>query len=163
MVKHFRLVVIWTYHLAFVIFFTLLMAYGERALGNRDEFRDTILEYILCVYTSYYTGGKEECLAELRTVPVIPYGLLLPARMVQSFYPILLFLVFGARWSMLNFWKEYLKACWKNKRLYLQFTPPFDPSLTISESRVTREDDDEMETSLSSSALNKIKRAITDL
>ena len=154
--KHLRLIVVWVYHLAYVVFFTALMAYAERALTNLDVFQEKVTEYIVCVYTF----GADHC--NLYDVPIIPFGVLLPARMLQSFYPIMLFMVFGARWSMLHFWKEYLLATWKNKRLYLQFTPSFDPSFSISssESRMTRDEED---SGLSDRALKKITRAIKDM
>lgn len=156
--KHFRLVTMWAYHLLFIIYFTLVMAYADRAFSKRDVFEEKIIEYVFCIFGQ----GADQC--ELGEVPIIPFGgVMLPSRIIQAFYPILLFLVFGARWSLLNFWKEYFMATWKNKRLYLQFTPSFDPSLTLSESRHTRENTEEESRSSGSSSLKKIKRAIKDL
>ena len=158
-VKHFRLVSMWAYHLLFIIYFTLVMAYADRAYSNTPVFEEKITEYVICIYTL----GSSHC--ELGDVPAVPFGsVMFPSRVIQAFYPILLFLVFGARWSLLRFWKEYLIASWKNKRLYLQFTPSFDPSITISRSsRRTRDESTSEEAHVNSVSIQKIKRAITDL
>merc|ERR1712032_1650475 len=114
LVKQFRLMLIWVYHFVFVLIWTIHVGYITYNRKEEIQARSmqVIEEYIGCVMMA---GNADNC--NFDELPYSPYAIMVILRVMLSFYPIFLFLIFGARGSLLLFWKEYFARAWKNKRL----------------------------------------------
>ena len=133
----------------------------------QERTMQVITDYIICVMTA---GNSDNC--NFDELPYPPYAVIVIVRLMISFYPILLFLVFGARASLPQFWMEYFRHAWKDKRLYLEFEPSFDPSLRGSFRSSTRELDpsaaeepvpSKLKKEDSFTLLKRLRRAVNDL
>ena len=66
-------------------------------------------------------------------------------------------ITFGARKSMLSFWKEYILYMWKNKTITFQFNPSFD-STTISRSSIKKVVDSKTDIDNEDSRFERLKK-----
>ena len=120
-IKQIRLIVYLIYYAMFISAFLALIVTRQHYVDSQDEVLAGVSKYIICVFTD----GVSECDVN-DFVTYMPYGVYLTFDILVLFYPIVTFLVFGTRTSLLLFWKEYLQNAWRTKRLPLQFRPSFD-------------------------------------
>jgi len=84
---------------------------------------------------------------------------------IESALPIAIFFVFGAKKSMLLFWKEYIQYMWKNKTITFQFEPSFD-STAVSMNNIRSLGNDENDINNEDTKfrrLKKLKRRIKEI
>jgi len=137
-IKQIRLFILWIYYTGLVI--TLFNYTIEEKITSTadDELTEGYIRYIDCVYDD---PDDTDCkLTDYIEYP--SFGTIYSMILFQYGLPIVVFLVFGARTSMLLFWKEYIQYMWKNKTITFQFNPSFD-SVAVSKSSIRTLGDDE--------------------
>ena len=125
--KQLRLIIFWLYYVAFSTAFIIVSIERERA--SREEVENGSIEYILCLYQT--NGDTDDCVySDFVEFPA--FASISTMNILVNFFPILAFLLFGARKSTFLFWKEYIMYIWKEKTITFQFTPSFDPTFSKS-------------------------------
>jgi hypothetical protein len=124
LIKQARLIILWLYYLSYIaitaaVYITIPDPTDE--IGAQQK-------YIMCVLLN---GNASKCRLES---PGASFTKFLFVRVITIGFPTLVFCVFGARPSLFRFWKEYFIASFKNRRLYLEFIPSFDPTFESSQS-----------------------------
>jgi hypothetical protein len=136
------LIILWMYYLAYI---AVTAAVFITIPDPKDEIKAQ-QKYLTCVLKN---GNASRCQLES---PGASFTKFIFVRLVTLGFPILVFCVFGARPSLFRFWKEYFVASFKNRRLYLQFIPSFDPTFQSSQSTKTQDTMTEEEGSIDTQA-----------
>lgn len=126
LLKQFRLLFYWAHFVAFIVVLTVQVI--ETTNINEDKIYDAIYDYETCVKIN---GDDEDCTLDVEKY-IVPFPQHVAFHVITGCFPISTFLVFGARRELLLFWKQYFVQSWKNKRLYLNFIPSFDPHSEVS-------------------------------
>jgi hypothetical protein len=113
------LILLWIYLAAFAGVFASVFIPSSNAGDEDDSFAQN---YINCVLKA---GNANKC--NLEHVGT-SFAHLVVFRIILLGFPTVIFCVFGLRPSLFRFWKEYFTATFKNRRLYLEFIPSFDPT-----------------------------------
>ena len=125
--KQIRLIIFWLYFIAFVSIFVYVTISRHQSEGNGIQ--NGIQEYVLCIFTN--AGDADKCnFDEYFQLPA--FKALATMGVLITFYPILVFLLFGTRKSIFLFWKEYIKYIWNEKTITFQFRASFDQALLRS-------------------------------
>ena len=112
------MIILWSYYIAYIA----ITAAAYLTIPDLEDEIEAQRKYIMCVMMN---GNASQCHLES---PGASFTKFLFVRVANIGFPTLVFCVFGARPSLFRFWKEYFIASYKNRRLYLQFIPSFDPS-----------------------------------
>ena len=131
LIKQSRLIILWIYTAIFIAFYTVKFVLEN--LGDDKQANELFLQFIDCLTTS---KNPSHCYVH---PPGVSFTLLMFIRIIVLGLPIVVFVVFGARPSLLHFWKEYFTATIRQRRLFLEFIPSFDPSFgaTVNVSSVS--------------------------
>ena len=152
-IKQIRLFLLWIYYFGVVVALLNYTIDEEVNSESDEEFFEGFIEYIDCVY-----GDPDDTDCRLKDFIRYPsYGTIYSIVFTQFGLPIVVFLVFGARKSMLSFWKEYILYMWKNKTITFQFNPSFD-STTISRSSIKKVVDSKTDIDNEDSRFERLKK-----
>ena len=141
--KQLRLFSLWAYY-ALTVAAILNFTIKNRFASNTDEeLEEGTIRYIDCVY-----GDPDDTDCKLTDyIEYQSFGDVYFVMITQAAFPIVIFLVFGAKKSMILFWKEYIQYMWKNKTITFQFNPSFD-SVAVSKSAIRTLDTEDEEANI---------------
>ena len=159
--KQLRLFSLWIYY-ALTVAAILNFTIQNRSTSNtEEELTEGFIRYIDCVY-----GDPDDTDCKLTDyIDYQSFGDVYFVMITQAAFPIVIFLVFGAKKSMLLFWKEYIQYMWKNKTITFQFEPSFD-STAVSMNNIRSLGNDENDINNEDTKfrrLKKLKRRIKEI
>ena len=151
--KQARLITLWIFSIIFIAFYTT-----KFVLENIDPDPKDSESFLKCLEGEH----PSDCLIPITGVS---FPLLMVIRIVILSLPIVVFFVFGARPSLLHFWKEYFTASIRQRRIFLEFIPSFDPTFSAKssvQSQVTSVEEPEAKLSREKSRIGRQFKKIID-
>ena len=160
-IKQLRLFILWIYYTGVVITLFNYTIEEKITSSTDEELTEGYIRYIDCVY-----GDPDDTDCKLTDYIDYPNFATIYSMIVSQYgLPIVVFLVFGARKSMLLFWKEYIQYMWKNKTITFQFNPSFD-SVEVSKSAIRTldtEDENQPRERIHSTYIKTLKSRIKEI
>ena len=153
--KQARLITLWIFSIIFIAFYTT-----KFVLENRfdPDLKDSQEAFLKCLEGEH----PSDCLI---MIPGVSFPLFMVIRIVILSLPIVVFFVFGARPSLLHFWKEYFTASIRQRRIFLEFIPSLDPTFSAKssvQSQVTSVEEPEAKLSREKSRIGRQFKKIID-